>query len=137
MGVILDSSVVIAAERRKTTVSALTRHITERIGDQDAALSAVGFTELVHALHRASDSAIRERHRAFLAEIAAGFLVLPYTRETAYLAGRVDGQERARGFVIPIIDLMIGATALEQGYAVVTVNLRHFRMIPGLNVIAL
>jgi predicted nucleic acid-binding protein len=35
------------------------------------------------------------------------------------------------------MDLLIGATALEIGYAVVTANVRHFRLIPGLNVIAL
>jgi predicted nucleic acid-binding protein len=30
---------------------------------------------------------------------------------------------------------MIGATALELGYRLMTTNLRHFRMIPGLQVI--
>jgi predicted nucleic acid-binding protein len=35
------------------------------------------------------------------------------------------------------MDLLIGATALEHGYAVVTGNPRHFHLIPGLNVIAL
>lgn len=35
------------------------------------------------------------------------------------------------------MDLLIGATALEIGYAVVTANVRHFQLIPGLNVITL
>jgi len=35
------------------------------------------------------------------------------------------------------MDLLIGATALEIGYSVVTVNLRNFKLIPGLDVIAL
>ena len=137
MGVILDSSVVIAAERRGATAADLTRQIASLTGDQEAALSAVGFTELVHAVHRASDPVLRERHRAFLEEIAAGFLVRPYTRETAYLAGRIDGQQCARGIVIPTMDLLIGATALVNDDAVVTVNLRHFQMIPGLQVVGL
>ena len=137
MGLVLDSSVVIAAERRGATVAELARQLISISGDQEAALSAIGFTELVHALYRSSDPILRERHRVYLADIAAGFLIRPYTRETAYLAGRIDGQERARGFVIPMMDLLIGATALEHDCAVVTVNLRHFRMIPGLRVIAL
>jgi predicted nucleic acid-binding protein len=29
-------------------------------------------------------------------------------------------------------DLLIGATALELGYAVATANVRHFQMIPNL-----
>jgi predicted nucleic acid-binding protein len=35
------------------------------------------------------------------------------------------------------MDLLIGATAVEIGYSVVTANVRHFKLIPGLNVISL
>ena len=34
-------------------------------------------------------------------------------------------------------DLLIGASALELGYGVGTSNVRHFQLIPGLNVIQL
>ena len=83
MGLVLDSSVVIAAERRGATVAELARQLISISGDQEAALSAIGFTELVHALYRPSDPILRERHRVYLADIAAGFLIRPYTRETA------------------------------------------------------
>lgn len=63
--------------------------------------------------------------------------VLPYTRDTAMLAGRIDGEQRARGVSIPTADLLIGATALEIGYSVLTSNVRHFRLIPDLRVVAL
>jgi hypothetical protein len=42
MGLILDSSVVIAAERRGDTVERLIALVVGVAGDQDAALSAVG-----------------------------------------------------------------------------------------------
>lgn len=42
MGLILDSSVVIAAERRGDTVERLIEGVVNIAGDQDAALSAVG-----------------------------------------------------------------------------------------------
>ena len=32
-------------------------------------------------------------------------------------------------------DLLIGVTALEVGFGVATANLRHFGMIPGLDVV--
>lgn len=48
MGLILDSSVVIAAERRGDTVEKLIEQIISVTGDQDAALSSVGLTELAH-----------------------------------------------------------------------------------------
>jgi hypothetical protein len=40
MGLILDSSVLIVAERRRETVEELIGRIVATVGDQDAALSA-------------------------------------------------------------------------------------------------
>ena len=51
------------------------------------------------------------------------------------LAGKLDGEQQSKGVVIPFRDLLIGATALSLGYAVLTVNLRDFRRIPGLSVV--
>ena len=42
MGLILDSSVIIAAERRRDTAERLIERIINATGDQEAALSAVG-----------------------------------------------------------------------------------------------
>jgi predicted nucleic acid-binding protein len=39
--------------------------------------------------------------------------------------------------VIALPDLLIGATALHLGYAVATLNIRHFQLIPGLSVVQL
>ncbi len=49
MGLILDSSVVITAERRGYTVEQLIEQVVAVAGDQDAALSSVGLTE--HSRH--------------------------------------------------------------------------------------
>ena len=51
------------------------------------------------------------------------------------LAGRIDGEQTANGVIIPFVDLLIGATALSLGFSVLTANMRHFKQIPGLNVI--
>jgi len=137
MGLILDSSVVIAAERRGETVEQLIARILRATGDQDAALSAVGLTELVHGLHRASTPEVRLRRESFLNELLADLAVYPYTKETALLAGRLDAEQQSRGVVIPFADLLIGATALVLSYSVLTVNDRHFGRIPGLTVVKL
>ena len=62
--------------------------------------------------------------------------VHPVTDRTAWLVGQLEGQEAAKGNVLPFNDLMIAATAFEQGYAVLTGNLRHFQKIPGLEVLS-
>ena len=61
----------------------------------------------------------------------------PYTSETAMIAGRIDAEQQARGIVVPFSDLLIGATALSIGFSVITVNMRHFRLITGLSVISM
>lgn len=51
MGLILDSSVVVAAERRGDTVEQLIERIIVATGDQEAALSAIAITELARISH--------------------------------------------------------------------------------------
>lgn len=135
MGLILDSSVVIAAERRGDTPEQLVQQVIGVAGNQEAALSSVGLTELVHGIYRAISAQRRVRREAFVEELRIGLTVYPYTAETAMLAGRIDGEQTTRGILIPFVDLLIGATALSLGFSVMTANLRHFRQIPGLNVV--
>ena len=39
--------------------------------------------------------------------------------------------------MLPFYDLLIAAAAIEQGYAVLTENLRHFEKVPGIQVLKL
>jgi tRNA(fMet)-specific endonuclease VapC len=137
MGLILDSSVVIAAERRGYTVEKLIEQVVAGVGDQDAALSSIGLTELIHGIYRAQNEQVRLRRQSFIEEILRNLTVHPYTKETAILAGKIDGEQQAQGVTVPFGDLLVGATALSLGFSVLTVNLRHFRLIPSLNVIQL
>jgi len=135
MGLILDSSVVIDAERRGETVERMIERLVALAGDQEAALSAVGLTELLHGIHRANTSALRARRQSFLDELLADLTVYPYTKETAMLAAKVDAEQQSKGVVIPFGDLLIGGTALSLGFSLLTANLRHFQKIPGLVVL--
>lgn len=137
MGLILDSSVVIAAERRGDNVAQLLKQIFAATGNQQAALSSIGLTELVHGIYRAQTPEARERRQSFIRELLEDVEVVPYTKDTALLAGKLDGEQQSRGVVIPFGDLLIGATALLNDYSVLTVNVRHFRLIPGLSIVQL
>jgi len=103
-------------------------------GEEEAALSAIGLTELIHGLYRAQTPEIRQRRESFLNELLTDLTVYPYTKETALLAGKIDGEQQGRGVVIPFGDLLIGATALTLDFKVLTGNLRDFQRIPGLTV---
>ncbi|HEY4904956.1 MAG TPA: hypothetical protein VIH89_15895 [Candidatus Sulfotelmatobacter sp.] len=80
MGLILDSSVVIAAERRGDTVAQLIEKIIAKTDDQEAALSAIGLTELVHRIYRAQAQETRLRRESFIHELIADITVYPYER---------------------------------------------------------
>jgi len=75
--------------------------------------------------------------RQFLDELKAHVPIHPITEATGEIVARVAAEQASKGIVLPLADLIIGACALELGYAVGTVNLRDFRRIPGLSVIAL
>jgi predicted nucleic acid-binding protein len=137
MGLILDSSIFIAAERRGDSVQELIERLVSVTGNQDAALSSVGLTELVHGIYRAQTKEIRIRRQSFIDELIRDFIIFPYTTETALLAGKIGGEQMAQGVTIPFADLLIGATALELGFSVLTGNARHFQLIPGLTVLTL
>jgi predicted nucleic acid-binding protein len=66
VGLILDSSVAIEAERRGDTVQALLQRVIDLADDQEAALSAVGVVELVHGIHRADTPECRARREEFI-----------------------------------------------------------------------
>ncbi len=135
MGVILDSSVPIQAERMKMNEPALLRRVRLLTNDEELGLSAIGVTEVVHGIFRADTAARAATRRQFLDELLMDIHVYDYTEPIAWLAGRIDGEQQAIGNTIPFIDLMIGATALHLGYSILTANLRHFRQIPNLVVI--
>lgn len=133
MGVVLDSSVLIAGERRRESVREILKRVRVTHGEIDCALSVVTIVELTHGIYRAKTDGDRERRRAFSEELRRDMVVHPVTVEIAELAGRIEGEEAARGISIAFEDLLIGATALHLGFAIATLNVRDFQRIPGLS----
>jgi len=132
LGLILDSSVIIAAERKRETVEQLLTSVGQAFGEVEIAISAVTLAELVHGVARANTPEIRIARRAFIDELKKHVPVHPITDSTAEIAGQISGEQAAKGITLPADDLLIGASAVEQGYAVATLNIRHFAKIPGL-----
>mgnify|MGYP001094566690 CR=1 FL=1 len=136
LGLVLDSSTVIAAERRKQPVADFIEGILATHGPVDLSLSPVTVAELVHGIYRAKTPEASRRRREYIEELVSLLPVHPVTNRTAWLVGQIEGQEAAKGNVLPLNDLIIAAAAIEQGYAVLTGNLRHFQQIPGLEVLS-
>jgi tRNA(fMet)-specific endonuclease VapC len=135
LGLVLDSSVVIDAERKKQPVTDFIEAILAAHGPVDLSLSPVTVAELVHGIYRARTPEASRRRREYIEELVSLVPVHPVTNRTAWLVGKIEGQEAAKGNVLPFNDLMIAVTAIEQGYAVLTVNVRHFQKVPDLTVV--
>ena len=137
LGIVLDSSVLIAAERRKLTAAETIESVQRTIRELPIVLSAVTVAEVGHGIYRAHTPEMRERRRLFLDELKATVPIHPVTESTAEIIARVGAEQAAKGITIPMADLIIGARALELGYSVGASNIRDFGRIPGLNLIYL
>lgn len=136
MGLILDSSVLIAAERQGKNARQALAEVALRAAGEDVAVSVVSLIELAHGAARANTPQRKAARRQFLNELMAALPVHPVTVAVALRAGQTDGENAAQGVRVALSDLLIGVTALELGYRVATANVRHFQMVPGLEIVA-
>jgi predicted nucleic acid-binding protein len=133
----LDSTAAVAAERAGHNARQLLESVALKTGDEEISISVVTVIELAHGVARADNPERAEKRQRFLDELILGVPVQPVTVQIALRAGQIDGQNQAQGVRVPLADLLIGVTALDLGYQVATSNIRHFRQIPGLNLVRL
>jgi predicted nucleic acid-binding protein len=137
MGLILDSSVLIAAERQGRNARQALAEIAVRAAGEDVAISVVTLIEMAHGMARANTPERKAMRRQFLNELMTALPVHPVTASLALRTGQIDGENTAKGVRVALGDLLIGVTALELGYRVATANVRHFQMVPGLAIVFL
>ena len=61
MGLVLDSGVLIAAERAARPVSQLLTALAQEFGETEIVLSSISVVELEHGLHRASTTELAQK----------------------------------------------------------------------------
>src|ERR1035441_3778652 len=92
MGLVLDSGVLIAAERDAMPVSELLASLEHKHGETDVVLSSITVIELEHGLHRAKTIVQSRKRREYLDTVFAAIPVEPFTREMAQLASKLDAE---------------------------------------------
>jgi len=125
---------LIAAERKGHSVLQILEQVEALHGEVEIGLLVVSIAELTHGAYRANDETRKLRRLAFIDRLCTDIPIYPLTIEVARMVGRIEGQQAAVGFTIAFEDLAIGVTALHLGYDIVTLNEKHFRLIPGLRV---
>src|SRR5438552_2528790 len=96
LGLVLDSSIIIEAERKHQTVEELLDSIQQRFGEIEITMSAITVAELAHGIARAQDPKIRNRRRAFIDELKKHIPVHPITDATAEIAGTIGGEQATK-----------------------------------------
>jgi predicted nucleic acid-binding protein len=124
LGIVLDSSVLVAAEREKLTTPEAIKKIREATRDVPIVICALTVAELGHGIYRADTQERGRQRRQFLDELKAQVPIHPVTEAMAEIIARVGAEQAAKGITIPMADLIIGACALELGYSVGTSNVR-------------
>ena len=131
MGTLIDTSVIIAAERGRLDPAVLA-------GENDAeeiALAAITASELLHGVHRLKGAVARVRAERFVERLLSMIPVMPFDLEVARVHARLDAELSAQGAAVGDADLLIAATAVAWDYRIATRDLRSFPRIKGLNVV--
>lgn len=137
MGIILDSSVLVAAEREGQNARQMLASIARKISETEVGISVITLIELAHGAARANTPERKTKRQTFIEELQTAMPIHPVTVALALRTGKIDGENQARGVRLALPDLLIGVTALELGYSVGTANLRDFQRVPGLSVVQL
>lgn len=125
MGLILDTSFVVAAERGAR------RGVLGRpavfLSQHPQATFFITFTVAGELACGQSASARRDWER-----LCRPYPILPWTMEVAWQYGEIYRALAAKGQLIGSNDMWIAATALANGFGIVTSNRAEFARVPGL-----
>jgi tRNA(fMet)-specific endonuclease VapC len=129
--ILIDSSVLIAAERRQLDLDAQLRdHHDAEIG-----IAAIVASEMLEGVHRQSGGVRRARTQRFVEQLLHVLPVVPFDLDVARVHALLSADLGAAGTPVGAHDLLIAATAVHLGAAVATRDLRSFPKIRGLDVL--
>lgn len=128
MGLMLDSSVLIAAERERFDMHAF---IEGEAPMENLFISSVTASELLHGMHRAEPER-RPRREAYVEAVLRVTPTLPFDLPCARRHAEVWAALEAVGNRIGAHDLVIAATCLRFGHKLATLNEGEFARVHGL-----
>lgn len=128
MGVIFDSSEIIALERNREQAET----IIKGREDEPFGISVVTVAELLHGAERADTETRKLKRQAFVEKIIESFPIFPFDTYVARIYARIWASLAKKGLIVGAHDMIIAATAISLDFTVITSNLRDFEKIEGL-----
>ena len=135
MGLVLDTSALVAAERRVSAGQAWGQ-VLASMSTEEAVLPAIVFAELMSGVHLAETASRAATRRAKVDGLAVHCPIVEFTASIADQWARLFADLSRRGMLIPSNDLAVAATAVHLGFGVLVgpADERHFRRVPDLRV---
>lgn len=133
MGLVIDTSAVVAAERGAVAWEALGPEALA----EPAVLPAIVVAELLAGVQLADSPARAASRQARIDALADRLRVVPFDREAAGRWARLYAELYRRGRLVPANDLAVAATAVALGFGVLVGpgGETHFRRIADLRVV--
>jgi len=130
MGILIDTSVLVAAERGQLDLERL----RARLGGEEVAIASITASELLHGVHRLRGAG-RARSDVLVERLIDRLPVVDFDLAAARVHAALSAELRSRGTAAGAHDLLIAATAVLLDYAVATRDLRSFPRIKGLKIL--
>jgi predicted nucleic acid-binding protein len=141
VGLVVDTSALVAIERSRTSSDALEswRPLLARVGTTPIVLPSIVYAELLVGVALA-DTDERARARQTRVDALADRLqVADFDAGCARVWARLFAEQSLKGQRVPSNDLAVAATAIHLGFGVLVgpTDERHFRAVEGLEVVVM
>lgn len=126
---LLDTSVYCQVLKPKPLPSVVRRW--RQLGDERLAISSICEAEILYGLALRGSQRLQERYERVL-EDRLQLLVVDRSVAKAFATSKAT--QRAKGRMVPDLDLLIAATAKAHRLIVATTNAKHFELLEGMAV---
>ena len=133
MGLVLDTSVLIEAERGKLALSGLLR---KSFPKELIYISSISVSELYLGAHL-SQKSFKEQRTTSIETMISSLIILDFDSKVAKAHAHAWSQLRKEGILIGPYDLIIAATCLCYHHSLLTFNSKEFSRVPNLKLASL
>ena len=133
MGLVLDTSVLIEAERGKFSLSSL---LSKNFPKESIYISSISVSELYLGAHLSKKN-FKEKRTSSIEIMISSLIILDFDSRVAKAHAHAWSQLKKKGILIGPYDLIIAATCLYHQHSLLTFNIKEFSRVPNLKLASL
>lgn len=141
MGLVIDTSALVAIERSRTasTAAEAWRPLLERVGTMPIVLPSIVYAELMVGVELADTAGRARARQARVDALVERLTVADFDGGCARVWARLFAEQSVKGQRLPSNHLAVAATAIHLGFGVLVgpADERHFRTVEGLEVVVM